>query len=315
MFLTLISLTVVGIVSFAGSRSWVARDAEAADEPAADDAAEPELPRPSPQGWRDADCQGRGRGLRGAVPDGTAARRADGVVQPQRYLDFPVEDYSTQWYSDLVTDSQWRTAVDNSLLIGLASATLAVLVALPLAYAVHTYRPRLAPALFALGVLPFMLPPVISRSGCSCSGTGSATSGRSRTWSSPTACSSRPCRSSPSRWACRPSTRRWARRRRPWGPRPQRFRTVTLPLLVPSIVTGFVAAFVLSLNEYIIAFMVAGFSVETLPIKIFNSLRYGFTPTIAAVSVVFTLLSVVALGILARFGGLERLLGADLADR
>ena len=98
------------------------------------------------------------------------------------------------------------------------------------------------------------------------------------------------------------------------GPR-QRFRTVTLPLLLPSIVTGFVAAFVLSLNEYIIAFMVAGFSVETLPIKIFNSLRYGFTPTIAAVSVVFTLLSVVALGILARFGGLERLLGADLSDR
>ena len=92
----------------------------------------------------------------------------------------------------------------------------------------------------------------------------------------------------------------------------QRFRTVTFPLLLPSVVTGFVAAFVLSLNEYIIAFMVAGFSVETLPIKIFNSLRYGFTPTIAAVSVVFTLLSVVALGILARFGGLERLLGADL---
>jgi len=28
--------------------------------------------------------------------------------------------------------------------------------------------------------------------------------------------------------------------------------------------------------------------VETLPIKIFNALRYGFTPTIAAVSVVFT---------------------------
>lgn len=84
---------------------------------------------------------------------------------------------------------------------------------------------------------------------------------------------------------------------------------------LPSIVTGFVAAFVLSLNEYIIAFMVAGFSIETLPIKIFNSLRYGFTPTIAAVSVVFTLLSVVALAVLARFGGLERLLGADLSDR
>ena len=67
------------------------------------------------------------------------------------------------------------------------------------------------------------------------------------------------------------------------GPRTT-FRTVTLPLLLPSIITGYAAAFVLSLNEYIIAFLVAGFAVETLPIKVFNSLRYGFTPTIAAPS-------------------------------
>lgn len=61
--------------------------------------------------------------------------------------------------------------------------------------------------------------------------------------------------------------------------------------------------------------LVAGFTVETLPIKFFNSLRYGFTPTIAAVSVVFTLLSLTALTIMARLGGLERLLGAGTSDR
>ena len=33
--------------------------------------------------------------------------------------------------------------------------------------------------------------------------------------------------------------------------------------------------------------MVVGFTVETLPIKIFNSLRYGYTPTMAAVTVLF----------------------------
>jgi putative spermidine/putrescine transport system permease protein len=93
-----------------------------------------------------------------------------------------------------------------------------------------------------------------------------------------------------------------------------RFLSVTLPLLVPSILTGFVAALVLSLNEYIIAFMVAGFTVETLPIKIFNALRYGFTPTIAAVSVVFTVLSLAAFTLMARLGGLERLLGADVGE-
>ena len=53
---------------------------------------------------------------------------------------------------------------------------------------------------------------------------------------------------------------------------------------------------------------------ETLPIKIFNALRYGFTPTIAAVSVVFTVLSLATLTLLAKLGGLERLLGTDLAE-
>lgn len=234
----------------------------------------------------------------------------------ERYLDFPVEDYSTQWYSDLVTDSQWRSAVDNSLLIGLASATLAVLIALPLAYAVHTYRPRLTPVLFGLGVLPFMLPPVISAVGMLVfwNRVGHVGKIENVVIAHGVFFSTVPLITiTLGLQAIDPAVGEAATTLGA-GPR-QRFRTVTFPLLVPSIVTGFVAAFVLSLNEYIIAFMVAGFSVETLPIKIFNSLRYGFTPTIAAVSVVFTLLSVVALGILARFGGLERLLGADLSDR
>jgi putative spermidine/putrescine transport system permease protein len=233
-----------------------------------------------------------------------------------RYLDFPVEEYSTGWYTDLVTDSQWRSAVDNSLLIGLASATLAVVVALPLAYAVHTYRPRLAPALLGLGVLPFMLPPVISAVGMLVFWNRVGHVGRIENVivAHGVFFSTVPLITiTLGLQAIDPAVGEAATT---LGADPrQRFRTVTLPLLLPSIVTGFVAAFVLSLNEYIIAFMVAGFSVETLPIKIFNSLRYGFTPTIAAVSVVFTLLSVVALAILARLGGLARLLGADLSDR
>ena len=64
-------------------------------------------------------------------------------------------------------------------------------------------------------------------------------------------------------------------------------RTVVLPLVGPYILSGYAFAFVLSLNEYIVAYMVAGFTIETLPIKIFNSLRYGYTPTMAAVTVVF----------------------------
>ena len=68
-------------------------------------------------------------------------------------------------------------------------------------------------------------------------------------------------------------------------------RTIILPLIVPYIISGYAFAFVLSLNEYIIAYMTVGFTVETLPIKVFNALRYGYTPTMASASVVFVLLA------------------------
>jgi putative spermidine/putrescine transport system permease protein len=88
------------------------------------------------------------------------------------------------------------------------------------------------------------------------------------------------------------------------------FRTVVLPLILPYLVSGYAFAFVLSLNEYIVAYMTVGFTTETLPIKIFNALRYGYTPTMAAVTVLFLIIAAVIFGLVARFGDLPKLLGA-----
>ena len=60
--------------------------------------------------------------------------------------------------------------------------------------------------------------------------------------------------------------------------------------------------------------MVAGFTAETLPIKIFNSLRYGYTPVMASVAVFFVMTAVLIYGSIARFGDLPRLLGAERLD-
>ncbi len=95
--------------------------------------------------------------------------------------------------------------------------------------------------------------------------------------------------------------------------RGQVLRSVVLPLVLPYLVSGYAFAFVLSLNEYIIAYMVAGFTVETLPIKIFNSLRYGYTPLMGVVSVLFVGLAVLVYGTIGIFGNLPRLLGAERA--
>ena len=83
-----------------------------------------------------------------------------------------------------------------------------------------------------------------------------------------------------------------------------------LPLILPYLISGYAFAFVLSLNEYIVAYMAVGFTMETLPIKIFNALRYGYTPTMAAVAVLFVAVAALIFGLIARFGDLPRLLGS-----
>ena len=60
------------------------------------------------------------------------------------------------------------------------------------------------------------------------------------------------------------------------------FRQVTLPLLMPAIVAGFLLAFTFSFEDFIIAFFVAGPN-NTLPIYVFSSIRRGITPEINAI--------------------------------
>jgi spermidine/putrescine transport system permease protein len=68
------------------------------------------------------------------------------------------------------------------------------------------------------------------------------------------------------------------------------FRQIVLPLLTPAIVAGFLLAFTLSFDEFIIAFFVAGPN-TTLPIYVFSSIRRGVTPEINAVGSVVLLVS------------------------
>ncbi|WP_246580106.1 ABC transporter permease [Candidatus Sodalis endolongispinus] len=85
--------------------------------------------------------------------------------------------------------------------------------------------------------------------------------------------------------------------------------TVVLPTVVPHVCSWLVFVFISSLNEYIIAYLVAGFQVETLPIKVFNSLRMGFQPTMCVSAVLFLLVDILAFSLIARIGNLPRLMG------
>ncbi|SHL50422.1 putrescine transport system permease protein [Roseovarius litoreus] len=77
----------------------------------------------------------------------------------------------------------------------------------------------------------------------------------------------------------------------------QAFRLVTLPIIAPAVVAGWLLAFTLSLDDLVIASFTAGPSATTLPIKIWSSIRLGVSPEINALSTL--LIAVVSVGVIA----------------
>lgn len=69
-------------------------------------------------------------------------------------------------------------------------------------------------------------------------------------------------------------------------------RLITLPLLMPGIVSGAMLAFIISLDDFIITLMVAEAGSTTLPIYIYSLVRVGITPEVNAISTVLLGVSV-----------------------
>lgn len=61
------------------------------------------------------------------------------------------------------------------------------------------------------------------------------------------------------------------------------FLTVTLPLIVPAIVSGWMLAFTLSLDDFVIASFTTGPGATTLPIRIYSQVRLGVKPETNAI--------------------------------
>ena len=67
------------------------------------------------------------------------------------------------------------------------------------------------------------------------------------------------------------------------------FFQITLPIIAPALVAGWLLAFTLSLDDVVIASFLSGPSSTTLPIKIFASVRLGVSPKINALATIMVL--------------------------
>lgn len=62
------------------------------------------------------------------------------------------------------------------------------------------------------------------------------------------------------------------------------FLHITLPLLLPAVISGALLAFTLSFDDFLLTFFTAGVGSDTLPVRIYSMLRFGVTPEINAIS-------------------------------
>ena len=89
----------------------------------------------------------------------------------------------------------------------------------------------------------------------------------------------------------------------------QVFFTITLPLLLPAIVSGMLLSFAMSLDDVIISLFVTGVNVNTLPIKVYTALKTGVTPEINALCTLLLAATLLLVGLSMLWGKISRLTG------
>jgi putative spermidine/putrescine transport system permease protein len=89
------------------------------------------------------------------------------------------------------------------------------------------------------------------------------------------------------------------------APPVQTFFAVTLPAVMPGVITGSLLMFILALNEFLVSLLLVDARIMTLPVQIYNSIRSIITPDLAAISVVFVVVAGLAVAALDRLVGLD----------
>jgi putative spermidine/putrescine transport system permease protein len=88
----------------------------------------------------------------------------------------------------------------------------------------------------------------------------------------------------------------------PW----RTFRHVTFPLIRPGLIAGGTFSLIVSFDEFTVSLFLTGPGFQTLPLEIYHYTEFTIDPTIAAISTVLIVMSVLAIALIERFLGFER---------
>lgn len=213
-------------------------------------------------------------------------------------LQFPPPGYGWQYYVSYFNDPGWLRPTWNSILIASAVTVLTMLLVTPAAFALVRHRFRGKGAANVMMMMPMAVPHIVMAVGYySVFGQMGIVHTKLGVILAHT-CLSVPIAFLVLSANLKGFDRTLERAARSLGATPaQTFWHVTLPILRPGLVISALFAFIQSFDETVVAIFISGRNAETLPRKMFDSIRQEADPVIAVIS---TLLFVaVALGLIA----------------
>ena len=221
-------------------------------------------------------------------------------------LTFPPEGLSLRWYGRLAAMPEFHEALVRSLYVASICTAFSIPAGTLAALAMVRYRIRFARTLQLYFLLPFTVPLVVSGIGMMYVFGEIGVLGR--LW--PVGLAACAINLPFMIWSVSASVNRLdpdlENAAANCGATPlQAFFTVTIPALMPGIITGALLMFILAMNEFIVSIFLVDARIVTLPVWMFTSIRNIITPDLAAVSVVYILFALLSIWALDRWVGLD----------
>ncbi len=227
---------------------------------------------------------------------------------PEGYLSLPTNGFSLRWFRAIADYPEFVRAFRDSLWLAALSSTIAVLFAVPAALAVARYRFTGREAVLAFFMSPLMIPHVVlgiaflrffTTIGIGGTFVGLVLSHivivmpfALRLVLAASTGMDRAIEHAAISLGASPFTL---------------FRRVTLPLILPGVVSGWVLAFITSFDEVTMTVFIASPSTTTLPVRMFLYIQDNIDPLVTSVSAALIFLTTIVMVVLDRLYGLDRL--------
>ncbi len=215
------------------------------------------------------------------------------------YLTYPLPGFSLRWYEEFLGSARWMNSLKNSMIIGVASAVLSMVLGTLASLGLAQWKSKWKPLVLAVVLSPMVVPVVITAVGVYFFFAPLGLTGNYLGLILVHTALATPFVVITVSATLQSFDMTLARAAASLGAPPLlTFRKVILPLILPGLASGALFAFATSFDEVVTVLFLAGPEQRTLPREMFSGIRENISPTITAVAVVLTVISVCMLSTL-----------------